>query len=62
MCPVCIGTVALIAAGTTSTGGLTALVARTLSKKRAPEKQAKKAATNPSPGANDGTTEDSVTR
>jgi hypothetical protein len=35
MCPVCIGTVALVAAGTTSTGGLTALLVRKLFNKNA---------------------------
>jgi hypothetical protein len=35
MCPFCITTVALVAAGAGSTGGLTAVVARTLRRKRA---------------------------
>ena len=35
MCPACITTVALVAAGAGSTGGLTALIARTLQRKRA---------------------------
>jgi hypothetical protein len=35
MCPLCITTAALVAAGAGSTGGLTALVARTLRRKRA---------------------------
>jgi hypothetical protein len=36
MCPACITTVALLAGGAASTGGLTALVARVLSRKRKP--------------------------
>ncbi len=35
MCPACIATVALVAAGATSTGGLTALVVKTLRPKTA---------------------------
>lgn len=35
MCPVCITTAALVAAGAGSTGGLTAALARTLRRKRA---------------------------
>jgi|HubBroStandDraft_6_1064221.scaffolds.fasta_scaffold1724008_2 hypothetical protein len=34
MCPVCLATAALIAGSATGTGGLTALVARTLRKRR----------------------------
>jgi hypothetical protein len=34
MCPACLATVALIAAGASSTGGLAALVVRTLRAKR----------------------------
>ncbi len=37
MCPACLTTVALIAAGATSTGGLTALVIRTLRAKGSAE-------------------------
>jgi hypothetical protein len=37
MCPACLTTVALIAAGASSTGGLTALVMRTLRAKSAAE-------------------------
>jgi hypothetical protein len=34
MCPACITTVALVAAGTSSTGGLAAIVARIFRRKR----------------------------
>lgn len=34
MCPACITTVALLASGAASTGGLTALIARVLFRKR----------------------------
>jgi len=34
MCPVCLATAAILAGSATGTGGLTALVARTLSKRR----------------------------
>ncbi len=37
MCPVCLSTVAMIAAGASSTGGLTALVMRTLRPKSGAE-------------------------
>jgi hypothetical protein len=37
MCPACLTTVALIAAGASSTGGIAALVARALRAKRGPE-------------------------
>ena len=37
MCPACLTTVALIAAGASSTGGLTALVVRTLRAKSGAE-------------------------
>ncbi|RSL16006.1 hypothetical protein EDE15_1513 [Edaphobacter aggregans] len=36
MCPICIATVAWIAAGTTSTGGLSALVMKRLRKNQEP--------------------------
>jgi hypothetical protein len=38
MCPACLTTVALTAVGATSTGGLAALLARTLRTKRGPKK------------------------
>jgi hypothetical protein len=34
MCPVCLATAAIIAGGATGTGGLTALVARTIRRKK----------------------------
>jgi len=39
MCPACLSTLALIAAGTASAGGLTALVVRKLRGEHAPQTQ-----------------------
>ena len=49
MCPACLTTVALIAAGASSTGGLTAFVVRTLR----PRSGDRDAASVPSPSASD---------
>jgi hypothetical protein len=55
MCPMCIATVALIATGVTSTGGLSALVVR---KKLGARRSAKRVApTTQTAGGKDGTTE-----
>jgi hypothetical protein len=37
MCPACLATISMIVAGALSTGGVTALAAKTLLRKRAPE-------------------------
>jgi hypothetical protein len=49
MCPVCITAVALVAAGASSTGGLAAVIVRTLRRKRA----ARPVATDTSPKLRD---------
>jgi hypothetical protein len=57
MCPACITTVALIAAGAGSTGGLTALLARKLRVRRDDKRAAPKTRTT---GAEDGSTESGI--
>ncbi len=57
MCPACIATLALIAAGATSTGGLTALVVHKLRANRGAKKTGAKAQTK---GENHGSSENRI--
>ena len=49
MCPACLSTLALIAVGTGSTGGLTALLAKKLRGKNDPQEPQREARAKPGP-------------